>query len=176
MRGRLRENAKANWTLFHKVICGGNVPIIVVVTALEAYRDPDDWWKIGDQRKALEANGIKPNGVGCVVATPGTNGEYKDVYHESRTKLRGLILKHRLRKPWGEDEKKEKWFSDIYQNVYRLDMCFIPRNKLEYSELMRSIIGEFIQQANMKKEDAERLKATLLKAEKKFEKRRLLSL
>jgi hypothetical protein len=45
MRGRVKENAKANWILFNKVICGEKVPIIAVVTGLETYDNPDDWWR-----------------------------------------------------------------------------------------------------------------------------------
>jgi len=172
MRGELRENTKANWTLFHKVICGGNVPIIVVVTGLDAYKSPDDWWKDEGNQKVFEKNGIKPNEVGCIVSIPGPNGEYKEVYRESRDKLRRLIVKHQLQKPWGEDEK-DKWFCDIYQNVYQQDLCLIRRNKMEYSQQMRDTIGQFVQEAG---DDAEKLVTTLLQAEKKFRKPRFFTL
>jgi len=167
MRGRVKENARASWILFNKVICGGKVPIIAVVTGLETYSHPDDW-KSKENLGVLQRNGMKPKEVGCIVSFPGRQGEFADIYGESQTSLRALIAKYHLRKPWCEE--KDTWFLSIYCQTFSTRVCFAPQNKLEFNETMRGLIDNFIRETGMKKEDSEKLNATLLKAEKKARK------
>ena len=168
LRGRVKENAKANWTLFNKVICGEKVPIIAVVTGLETYDDPDDWWKDEVNQDVFRKNGIIPRAVGCVVSFPGRRNEHAHIYAKSQTRLRDLITRNSLRKPWREE--KEKWFANIYSETITSGLCFSSRNQLDYTERMRSMIQDFIKETGV---DSEKINATLLKAEKKLRKGRL---
>jgi len=167
MRGRVRENARANWTLFNKVICAEKVPIIAVVTGLETYDNPDDWKREGNL-DVLKRNRMTPKAVGCVVSFRGRQEEFADIYAKSQSRLRKLIMKYYLQKPWCEE--KEKWFVNIYSETFSTGICFTPQTRVEYNETMRDMINKFTKEVGMKKEDSEKLDATLLKAEKKVRK------
>ena len=167
MRGRVKENAEANWILFNKVICGENVPIILVVTGLETYDDPDDWKRQGNL-DVLHRNGMRPKDVGCLVSFRGRRDEFAEIYAKSQTTLRDLIVKNCLEEPWCKE--KEKWFVSIYSETFSSRVCFSPKTRLEYNQKMRGMIDEFIKETDMDKEDSEKLEATLLKAEKKVRK------
>ena len=170
MRGRVKENAKANWLLFNKVICGEKVPIIMVVTELEHCGDLEDWWRDNskEHRNVLAKNHMKPRAVGCVVSFPGRRNEYAEIYAKSQGKLRDLIIQNHLRKPWCEE--KNKWFASIYSETLSSGLCFNTRNQLEYNERMRGMINELVEETGMEREDSRQLDATLLRAEKKSRK------
>jgi len=168
MRGRVKENARANWLLFNKVICAEKVPIIAVVTGLETYDNPDDWWRDEGNQKVFNRNGIKPKAVGCVVSFAGNKKEHQDIYNDSQQKLLKLITKHCLREPWRKE--KEKWLANIYQETFYTDLCLFSRSRLDYSNQMRETIGKFIEESGLKNEDPKKLEDTLLKAETKFRK------
>jgi GTPase Era involved in 16S rRNA processing len=165
-RGRVKENARANWILFNQVICGGKVPIIAVVTGLDTFEEPDDWWRNAENQAAFRSYKMKPKEVGCVVSYRGLLGEYADIYAKSQEKLQRLIMEHHLRKPWSQE--KEKWFANIYSETFSSGLCFTSRNRLEYAEKMRGMVSDFIDETGMNKEDSKKLEATLLKGEKKF--------
>jgi hypothetical protein len=169
MRGRVRENTSFNWILFNKIICGENVPIVAVVTGLETYEDPDEWWRTEENRNAFKKNGMRAKDVGCIVSLRGRRNEFADIYAKSQDKVRTLIMENHLRRPWSEE--KDKWFSNIYHNVFMAKLCFISRGRLDYSTGMRSMIYELIKVSKMEPEEAEELEASLLKAEKEFRKR-----
>jgi len=168
MRGRVRDNTTFNWLLFNKVICGEKVPIIAVVTGLETYGDPDDWWREEANQNAFKKNRMGPKDVGCVVSYQGRRGEFSEIYAKSQTKVRDLIMENYLREPWSEE--KEEWFAHIYHNIFITRLCFLSCNRLDYSAKMRSLISELIKVSDMEKEDAEKLEAALLTAEKEFRK------
>ena len=165
MRGRVKENAKANWLLFNRIICGEKVPIIAVVTGLEIFDDPDDWWKDDDNRRVLKKNQIRPRAVGCVVSYLGRQNEFADLYAASEAKLRHLIMRHYLRKPWSEE--KEKWFANIYSETISSGLCFTSRIQLDYTEKMQNMINDLIKETAMKKGDSKRMNETLIKSEKR---------
>ena len=168
MRGRVKENARANWLLFNKIICGEKVPIIAVVTGLETCEDPDEWWRDEENRNVLAKNHMKPKAVGCVVSFPGRRDEYAEIYVKSQGKLRDLIIRNHLRRPWCEE--KNKWFASIYSETLSSGLCFNTRSRMEYNERMRGMINEFVEETGMEKEDSKQLDDTLLRAEKKSRK------
>src|SRR5260221_5714470 len=69
MRGRIKENARANWILFSEVLCAKKVPTIAVETGLENVDDLDGRHSL--LKKALKAYGIAPGGIACVVSVRG---------------------------------------------------------------------------------------------------------
>ena len=168
MRGRIKENAMANWTLFNKVICGEKVPIIAVVTGLEEEDDPDEWWRREENKDLFRRHQMNPKAVVCVVSFRGKRNEHAEIYIKSQEKLRRLIKTMCLRRPW--QEEKDKWFANIYQIVYTTGLCFVVRDRLDYSAQMRTLIAQFVQETGMKEDDCEKLESTLLKAEKKLRK------
>ena len=170
MRGRVKENAKANWNLFNKVICGEKVPIIAIMTGLEGRKDPDEWWKTPGNKEAFRRHQINPRAVGCVVSVRGIHDEYQELYAKSRSKLHDLVQEHYLRRPWTEE--KDDWLAAIYQTIYTTRLCFRTRSRLEYSDRMRIVIDEYVKEAGMPKEDSEKLNEVLLAAEKKWRKGR----
>ena len=173
MRGRIRENTPFNWTLFNKIICGEKVPIIAVVTGLETYGDPDEWWKTEDNRDAFKKNEMKPKDLACVVSYRGRQNEFSELYVKSQAKVRRLIMENYLREPWSEE--KDRWFAKIYYNIFSTRLCFLSRNRLDHTARMRNLISELIKASDMEKEDVEKLEATLLTGEKEFRNRGLLN-
>jgi len=172
MRGRVRENSKANWDLFNKVICGGNVPAIAIVTGLDDHRDPNDLFKWDEiYLDLLKKNGMEPRHVGCFVWIRGKTNQYAESYAESKFKVRNLVARH-CQMPWSEE--KEKWFAAMYSEVYESGFVRSTRKQLDYSTQMRDALDEFIRETRMKQEDTEKLRATLLKAEKRYRRRLLL--
>ena len=167
MRGRVRDNARPNWILFNQVICAEKVPIIAVVTGLETYDDPDDWKREGNVG-VLQRYGMTPKAVGCVVSWRGRQAEFAHIYEKSQSRLRDLIMKNYLQKPWCEE--KEKWFANIYSETFSTGVCFASRHQLEYNETMQRLIDRFIEETGMDKNDSKKLDATLLKAEKNLRK------
>jgi len=168
MRPRVKENASANWILFHKVICQEKVPIVVVVTGLENREDPDSWWREKGNRSALSRNGMHPKNVACVVSFAGRQNEHEHVYAASQVKLRNMIMKTCRREPWSEE--KEIWLANIYKETYASKLCFGTQSRLDFTEKMRGTIRLLIDEAGMEEEDSKKLEATLLKAEKRFRK------
>jgi hypothetical protein len=165
-RGRIKDNAKANWSLFNKVICGGNVRIIAVVTGLEGHADPDEWWRDERNKGTFGRYGLLPRAVGCVVSTPGRQNEYQEAYAKSQTRLHRLIVDHH--REWSA-HSKDGWFAGIYREVYDSSFCHLPKSRPEYTEKMRRLTDELKKETDMGEEEFEKLKATLLKAEKKFQ-------
>ena len=171
MPPRVKENASANWILFHKVICQENVPIVAVVTGLENYNDPDDWGRDEVNRNALYKNGMHPKDVVCVVSFAGRQNEHEHVYAASQVKLRNVVMKACRQEPWSEE--KDIWFANIYRETYASKLCFGTQSRLDFTEKMRGTIHQLIDEAGMKEEDSMKLEATLVKAEKRFRKSNL---
>jgi hypothetical protein len=169
MRGRVRENAMFNWILFNRVICGEKVPIVAVVTGLETFNDPDEWWRKDENKNAFKKNGMRPKDVACVVSFPGRQNELAEIYAKSIAKVRSLITKNYLHEPWSEE--KAKWFANIYHDVFVTRLCFVLTIQLDYSTIMRNLIFDLIKATKMEDDDAERLRAALLNAEKTFRER-----
>ena len=167
MRGRIKENAMANWTLFNTVICGEKVPIITVVTGLEEEGDyPDDWWLREENKNLFRMYQMNPKAVVCVASIRGKWNEYADIYIKSQDKLRRVIKDECLQRPW--EEEKDEWFANAYENVYTSG--FVARIRLEFSTIMRIAVDQFFKETGMKEDDREKLESTLLEAEKKWRK------
>jgi len=165
MRGRIKKNAKANWDLFNKVICGEKVPIIAIVTGLENYEDPGQFLRDGGNLNVFKELGMEPKDIGCVVSFKGSRNEFAEMYNKSQIKVRTLVTKHCLQKSWRED--KDRWFAAIYSEAYNSGFCF-TRSRLDYSAQMRKALEEFVKETGMEPDDTEKLGGTLVKAEKKF--------
>jgi len=167
IRGRIKENIGANWTLFNDIICAGEVPAVVVETGLEQNSQVEARRPVLET--ALQMYGISPRALICIVSIQGKNGEYVGVYEWSQQQLRKLVEQSRRREPWSRE--KDIWLSSIYEEVYSRRFCVLPRRRLEFAGAVRAAINEFIKASDMNAEDSERLEESLLSAEKKFRKR-----
>jgi len=102
MRGRLGDTAVKNYRLFYKGICKEEVPIVLVVTALEGEEEMDAWWR--ENKGEFQKQNMRFNGQACVTTTKGKmkSGRYifEDEYEESRRKARKLISDSALVEPW----------------------------------------------------------------------------
>lgn len=165
LRGRIKENSKANWILFNKVICAEQVPIIAAVTGLEMEADPDDWWRRAENKESFKKHNMIPTDVACVVAVRFP--EVQDTkYAHSQTKLRQLISESYRRLPWSKE--KNSWFASIYETVYDTGICLFAKKRLDFVQGMRKVFSELFSEAGMVEEDSKKLMTALLDAEKKI--------
>jgi len=142
MKGRVIANARANWMLFHKVICREHVPIIAVVTGLEEETNMDDWWERDANKETFKRHNMKPKDVACVVAIRGSDNKYGPEYERSRTRLENLIEQHHLKDPWSTDTGD--WYGKIYESVYDAGICFFATEQNEFVGEIWTAYKEFI--------------------------------
>jgi len=160
MRGRIKENARENWILFSEVLCAKKVPIIAVETGLENEEDLQGRRTV--LKKALKEYGIVPMDIACVVSVRGKKDEDVELYNWSQYQLRHLITRSCLRTPWRTDD----WIGQIYKTTYSTNLCLFSKVKVEFSKEPGGVVEEFIEKSGMKKDESEKLKSTLLDAEK----------
>lgn len=91
---RIRDVVESNYQLFHQLVFGQSVPIVLVATGLE-HEDPmDGWWEAN--RLELERRGLRFDGHACVTSTRGKMTKsgaymYEEEYAASQQILRDLI-------------------------------------------------------------------------------------
>jgi len=167
IRGRINESARADWTLFSKILCDKKVPIIAVETGLEEEEDFDR--KRTLLKETLERDGMVPGGVECVVSIRGRKNEHEERYNSSQRQLRRLIMRSFRREPWSMTT--DDWIGHIYKTTYTTKLWFFPDVRVEFAKEVGNLIDEFIEETGMKKDEAEKLKSTLLDAERKLRKK-----
>ena len=99
---RIEDRSREDYRLFKEAICGGNVPICLVVTGLEYEDSPEQWWN--DNKGNFDNLGMGFNGQACITATKGRklkNGErqFAEMYEDSTKKVEKL-LGHCLPRGW----------------------------------------------------------------------------
>jgi len=167
MRGRIKENTRANWILFTKVLCDRKVPVITVATGMENEEDLEERRLL--LGKTLETNGMVPHGVACVVAVRGKRGEHEERYNLSQRQLRHLIMRSYRRQPWSMTT--DDWIGHIYKTTYTTKLCLFSDVRVEFAMEATNVVVKFIQETGMRREESEKLKSTLLDAEKKLRRR-----
>ena len=169
VRGRIK-NARANWTLFNDVICGGHVPVVLVMTGLEQEDDWDHDSRLNKIKEAFDAYNIKPKAIATVVSIRGKADEYLDMYKKSQERMRNLISTYR--QPWSLG--KETWFRDIYVRTYSTPgfglNCFGVNTKVEFGQKMRAVVDDFAGQTRLKEGELKKLEEALLEAEREIAK------
>ncbi|KZP07612.1 P-loop containing nucleoside triphosphate hydrolase protein, partial [Athelia psychrophila] len=94
MRGRIKETTVKNYELFYEGFCQMEVPIVIIINALELEEpDMNSWWSRNEP--AFSRQGMLFDGHACVTATKGRckNGVHMFAaeYEESQTVARNLI-------------------------------------------------------------------------------------
>ncbi|KAF7978163.1 hypothetical protein HWV62_1346 [Athelia sp. TMB] len=102
IRGRIKETTVQNYRLFYEGICLQEVPIVLVINALELEEpNMNSWWFRNEP--AFTKQGMEFDGHACVTATKGrcTSGVYMFAaeYEESQVVTRRLF-QETVRKPW----------------------------------------------------------------------------
>jgi len=162
MRGRIRDNAYANWLFFFDAICGQKVPSIAVVTGCEQEENLEE---AETQFKVVfKKYSMFPKEVACLVSIWGKNNEHEEKYKRSQQRLRGLIVKYHRGKPWNEE--KDKWFSQLYERTYALQICTFAKSRLQFVEGIRGAFEEFIRNSNLEEGDIDTITKYLIQAEK----------
>jgi len=115
---RLRDIVKINYDLFYKVICGGEVPIVVAITGLENEEDMENWWK--DNAEDFDRQGMNFSGHACITATKGkvtTSGQYmfEEEYNLSVKLVQEVIVAHCGKGSWTPDGSG--WLRNIADNM-----------------------------------------------------------
>jgi len=115
---RLRDIVKINYDIFSKVICSGEVPIIVAITGLENEEDMENWWK--DNAEDLHRQGMTFSGHVCITATKGkitTSGQYmfEEEYNLSVKLVWEVIVAHCAKRSWTPDSSR--WLGNIADNM-----------------------------------------------------------
>lgn len=168
MRGKLTEGSRGNWILFNRIICDERVPIIAVVTGLEHAEALED--EAVEAKAHFEASGMHPKELCGIVSIRGKRNEFEELYKLSQQKLRNLVAQSCSRQQWSTGT--EDWFGRIYQNVHTTGMCFLPSIQLQFVAAFENVVDQFIKESDMEVEEARLLKLTLLRAEKKFMKKK----
>jgi hypothetical protein len=110
---RITATAQKNYRLFYEAFCDKKVPIVIIVTGLEAEHHMDQWWY--QNKDEFESRNMEFAGWACITADRGklTRNGYKneDEYNESRLKVQDLIAEHCSGEPWKMDSAH--WFKKV---------------------------------------------------------------
>jgi len=161
MRGRIRDNTYANWLFFFDAICGQKVPTIAVVTGCEQEENSEE--AEAQLTIAFKKYSMLPKEVAGLVSIPGKNNEYEEKYKRSQQRLRGLIVKYHREKPWSEE--KDKWFAQLYERTYELQICIFAKSRLQFVEGIRGAFEEFKRNSNLEEGDIDTITKGLIEAE-----------
>jgi len=169
MRGRIKENSRANWVLFYNVLCAKKVPIIAVETGVE--HEEDLAAKGEESMKVLKRYGMVPKEFACIVSLRGRQMEHKMRYESSQSQLRKFILDSYKREPWSTTT--DNWIYHIYNTTYNKKSCAFPEVRVDFAREVVGVVDESIKESGMGKDESDKLKTALLDAEKKFLSRRI---
>ena len=98
IRGRLVDIIRVNYDLFWKIICGENIPIVLVVTGLEDEQNMDVWWP--RNQKTIRKMKMSFAGHACITSWKGKGNMYEREYEESAKEVWRLVMEHSSRMPW----------------------------------------------------------------------------
>jgi len=118
---RLRDIVKINYDIFYKVICGGQVPIVIVVTGLENEDNMEDWWV--DNVADFNDRGMHFSGHACITTAKGKimkDGQhmFEEEYNQSVKLVGDLIIARCPKTSWKSDSSR--WFGNILENMKQM--------------------------------------------------------
>lgn len=119
---RIKSTTQGNYQLFFEIFCQKKVPIVIIITGLEARDNMDGWWT--ENKKLFEDYGMLFSGHACITAIKGKrspNGSYayEEEYNESVDTVKALISTHsRAQDPWKMDSAS--WFDLVIEQLLSL--------------------------------------------------------
>ena len=97
----------------------------------------DDWWL--NNKSAFQEQGMFPHGVACITAIKGKNNAFEAEHQESRVKMKNILIKYVLEKPW--KIQPVEWFHEIAVTTFKTPWCPWVRKCTE----MQKVIGPGIE-------------------------------
>ena len=106
--GRITAAMQRTYRLFFDIMCGGKVPLAVVVTNLEQEEVMEDWWT--ENEAALRQYGIHSVAHACITSIAERVTMHAKKRAESQEVLRRMLLmvQGTIRTSYTQDKKK--WF------------------------------------------------------------------
>ncbi|KAG1745332.1 kinase-like domain-containing protein [Suillus paluster] len=99
--GRVTATLQSNYWLFNEFLCEKKVPIVLAITHLEREQRMEDWWV--RNQSTFDKYQIQVAGHACITTENRLDGRHRDLYEESRVKIRNLVKKITA------DGQKQSW-------------------------------------------------------------------
>ena len=88
--GRITVATQRTYRMFSEILCGGQVPVAIVVTNLELEGTMEDWWTKNEA--TLQRYGIHSAAHACITAVPVDAQVYTEKRKKSQEVLRAMLL------------------------------------------------------------------------------------
>jgi len=128
--GRVTATLQTNYRLFYEWLCEKKVPIVLVLTGLERENNMEDWW---DRNKLVfQRYGINVADHACITAASKLDGRHQQLYEQSRTLVRDLVIRHTDDREGVAYRGGEGWYKDVIQKLWGLTLGrvkFTPKRK-----------------------------------------------
>ena len=153
--GRISVAMQRTYRLFFDIMCGGKVPLAIVVTNLEQEDVMEDWWT--ENEAALRQYGIHSVAHACITSIPQRVAMYAKKRAESREALRRMLLMAQgiLRTSYTQDKKK--WFVAVVKPL----QSFVTENSEALRE--RDLGKRLEEECKLSRNDAQRLAKMLVR-------------
>ena len=146
--GRITTAMQRTYHLFSDILCGGQVPLAIVVTNLEQEEVMENWWV--KNAKTFLRYRICSVDHACITAVPAHMTMYAQKREESRGVLRTMLL-NVLSNPNGPYKKEARsWFAAI---VERLRSFLTKKSLPKKKDLLKKLETEY----KLPRSDAEKL-------------------
>jgi predicted GTPase len=90
--GPVTATLPTNYRLFYEWLCEKKVPIVLILTGLENEQNMEDWWARNEH--VFSKYQIHVDGHACITAANHVDGRRKQLYDESRSLIRHLVIQH----------------------------------------------------------------------------------
>ncbi|KAF5353322.1 hypothetical protein D9756_007988 [Leucocoprinus leucothites] len=112
---RYRDILKVNYDLFTRIICQGEIPVVLIVTGLENEPRMSDWW--ASNKREFSRRGLSFVDCACVTTIKGRNDVFLGLYEESRRTIRGLIMTNCPQYAW--TVASDHWWKRITSDIQK---------------------------------------------------------
>ncbi|KAF8551310.1 hypothetical protein OG21DRAFT_1512896 [Imleria badia] len=146
--GRITTAMQRTYHLFFDILCGGQVPLAIVVTNLEQEEIMENWWVKNEE--AMQQYGIHSVAHACITAVPARVTVYAQKRAESQKALRMLLLNALSNRNSSYVKETRSWFVAI---VERLRSFLTKKGFLKKKVLLRRLETECM----LPRSDAEKL-------------------
>lgn len=155
-RPRIKGSSPILWKLFHKIICEGSVPIVILVTGLEEESDRESWWR-GNKAK-LHSYGMFPDDHACITASRGKAGRggyvYDQEFEDSKATVQKLLGRRCLEEPWRVHPGE--WFKKNFEVTYETRFFGVcPQKRVQTCKTVEGCdFRRLVEDCGMSKEEA----------------------
>ena len=150
----LRPAARKNYEMFYEMFCEKKVPLVIVITGLEAEPDWGGWWIMNQNYFSKQKMVFKD--AMCIMAfVGGEKGVYMKEYKESKVHVELLVSQWYSREPWYPHPTVSRPASAFtgFANCFAFNIClansvwdalisFVHMNKKEAVNLANEIYNQ----------------------------------